>query len=244
MKKMLSRIGIGAAEVDAVLPKTSFELGETFEVEVNVHGGAVEQEIEGIDLALLTIYKSNDRNATGIIQKVHSRQAFTIAPGEERSFSVSLTIPYHAPLTLGSSKVWLKTGLDIDWSLDPKDNDDLEVQPDARMRALFDALQSLGFTLRYAHCESGGFLYTRPFVQELAFLPYESEFRGRVNEIELICDCSEKQVDVVLEVDRRAGGLLGALGGEYESKRRYWFTEPDVATIAEELKRIIQSSLP
>ncbi len=243
MKKMLSRIGIGAAVVDAVLPKASFELGETFEVEVTVHGGAVDQEIQGIDLALLTIYKSNDTYSTGIIEKVQSRQAFTIAPGEKKSFVVPLTIPYHSPLSLGSTKVWLKTGLDIEWSLDPKDKDDLEVLPDDRMRALFDAVQSLGFTLRYAHCESGGLKFTRPFVQELAFLPSASELRGRVNEMELICDCSKRQVNVLVEVDRRIGGLLGVLGGELESKNRYSFTEPNVAAIAKALVRIIESSL-
>lgn len=243
MKKLLSRIGIGAADVDAVLPKASFELGETLAVEVNVHGGAVEQEIRGIDLALLTIYEANDRYSTGIIKEVKFRQPFTIAPGEEKSFSVPLTIPYSSPLTLGATKVWLKTGLDIEWSVDPKDQDDIQVRPDDRMRALFDALESLGFTLRSAYCEGAGMMFQRPFVQELAFLPSASVFRGRVNEIELICDCSEGQVTVFVEVDRRARGLLGMLGGELESKNRYSFTEPDLAANVQQLRHIIESSL-
>lgn len=243
MKKMLSRIGIGAAVVDTVLPKTSFELGETFEVEVNVQGGAVAQDVEGIDFALLTLYDRNESLSTGIIAEVKSRQAFTIAAGEQKSLTIPLTIPYHSPLTLGATKVWLKTGLDIDWSLDPRDSDDLQVRPDDRMRALLDAIESLGFTLKHAHCESAPFTLARPFVQELAFRPSESELRGRVNEIELICDCSETQVHVLIEVDRRARGLLGALGAERESKSRYSFSEPDVAAIAEELRHIIESSL-
>ncbi|WP_458186798.1 sporulation protein [Haladaptatus sp. NG-WS-4] len=39
MKRILSRVGIGAARVDTVLPKTTLTAGESVEVEVHVEGG-------------------------------------------------------------------------------------------------------------------------------------------------------------------------------------------------------------
>ncbi|GAM78591.1 hypothetical transcriptional regulator [Vibrio ishigakensis] len=44
--------------------------------------------------------------------------SFTIESGEERTFEVELDVPLNTPITLGDSKVWLETSLDIDMAID------------------------------------------------------------------------------------------------------------------------------
>ncbi|MGR5488610.1 sporulation protein, partial [Vibrio alfacsensis] len=56
--------------------------------------------------------------------------AFTIEPGETRDFEVELDVPWNTPVTIGDSKVWLETGLDIALAADPTDKDMLTVRPD------------------------------------------------------------------------------------------------------------------
>lgn len=248
MKKMLSRVGIGAAKVDAELPKTSYELGESGEAQINIRGGSAEQEVDRVYLALLTTYEIETEDghttSTAVIDKFKTSEPFTIGPDQEKSFSVSFRVPYHAPISMGRSRVWIKTGLDVDWSVDPDDEDAIQVQPDARMRALFDAIESLGFGMHTAKCKQGERLFSRPYAQEFAFRPSgDGPYAGRVNELELICDPSPEQVQVVVELDRRAGGLLGAFGGEFESKSHLSFTEPDSDAIRRELEQTINARL-
>ena len=54
--KLLSSIGIGAAKVDTRLAKKSYTVGETIEGEVFIKGGKNEQDIDNIQLTLMTDY--------------------------------------------------------------------------------------------------------------------------------------------------------------------------------------------
>lgn len=69
---------------------------------------------------------------------------------------------------MGKTKVWVHTGLDIPKSLDSGGRDDIEVFPELKVKALFRALEELGFVLCKAECQEaetsvrGG----PPFVQE------------------------------------------------------------------------------
>jgi len=128
MKRVLTSLGIGAATVDTVLP-TTLTAGESVDARVDVTGGNDSQEVDGIYFALETRYETDDSTGTAKIDTFRLADPFTIEPDEERSFTVSVDVPYHTPVTLGKTKVWLDTGLDIDWAVDPDDRDPSRSSP-------------------------------------------------------------------------------------------------------------------
>ncbi|WP_231186923.1 sporulation protein [Haladaptatus sp. DYF46] len=211
MKRILSRVGIGSARVDTVLPKTTLSAGESVDAEVRVEGGSAEQEVDAIYFALLTRYETDDSVRTGVIDKFHVADPFTIGPDEERTFHVTIDVPLDTPITAGRTDVWLETGLDIDWSVDPDDRDPIQVEPGPKLGAFMDALDSLGFRLRKAQCEQApGSIFAGRFVQELEFVPHAGPFAGKLDELEVVATETETGLDVKLEIDRR-GGLLSEM---------------------------------
>ncbi|KOO12076.1 sporulation control protein Spo0M, partial [Vibrio xuii] len=73
-------------------------------------------------------------------------------PGEEREFNVDLDVPWNTPVTIGDSKVWLETGLDIAMAKDPSDTDILTVRPDELLDGIFTALEEQGLRIRQVEC--------------------------------------------------------------------------------------------
>ncbi|WP_339104123.1 sporulation protein [Haloterrigena salinisoli] len=207
MKRILSSLGIGAATVDTVLP-TTLTAGDTVDARVDVTGGNDTQAVDGIYFALETRYETDESTRTGTIDSHRIADSFTIDPDEDRSFSVSIDVPYHTPVTMGKTDVWLDTGLDIDWAVDPDDTDPVEIRPDPLRRTMLDAVESLGFTLRTANCEASESLFSsHRFVQEFEFVPRSGPFAGELDELEIVPLPEGDGFDLLVEVDRR-GGLL------------------------------------
>lgn len=242
MKRVLTSLGIGAATVDTVLP-TTLTAGETVDARVDVTGGNDAQEVDGIYFALATRYETDDSRRTGKIDTFRIADSFTIEPDEERTFSVDIDVPYHAPVTNGKTSVWLDTGLDIDWAVDPDDRDPVEIEPDPLREALFDALESLGFSLRTAKCEATESLFAdRRFVQELEFLPRSGPFAGDLDELEVVTLPEGNGFDLLLEVDRR-GGLL-AEGFDIDERYERLSLQPgDEADLERRLRTGIERNL-
>ncbi|WP_435358354.1 sporulation protein [Haloarchaeobius sp. DFWS5] len=239
MKKILSSVGIGAANVDTILPKTTVNPGETVEATVEIEGGSTEQEIDDIYFALMTRYKTDDGYRDAVIDKFHVGHDFTIGEGERREETVDIRVPYSTPVTMGNVKVWLKTGLDIDWAVDPKDTDYIDVQPGDRMNTLFDAVEGLGFSFYKADVEKASFGHSQPFIQEFEFKPRGGEFRGKLDELEVICSPSQNAVQVYLEIDRR-GGLLSEWADTDESRAGMTVTGTNREKVQHELERIVR----
>ena len=239
MKRVLSSVGIGSATVDTILPDSSFVPGETVEATVEVEGGSSEQEIEQLNFAFVTRYRGEEGYEQSVFERFTVADSFTIGEGERREIPVEFTVPYGTPLTRGGVKVWLKTGLDIDWALDPKDKDHIEVQPDERMAALFEAVEDLGFGFHSSEVERTRFGHSHPFAQEFEFRPRSGPFTGDLDELELICAPTAEEVQVHLEIDRR-GGLLSEMAEADESRDSFRFDDSDTDSIRSELRRRIE----
>nr|WP_227376914.1 sporulation protein [Haladaptatus halobius] len=241
MKRILSRVGIGAARVDTILPKTTLTAGESVDFEVHVEGGSTEQEVDAIYFALLIRYETDDSTKTGVIDKFQVAEPFTVGPDEEKTFPITIDVPIDAPVTVGRTNVWLETGLDIEWAVDPDDEDPVQIDPGPRLATLFDAFDSLGFTLRTAKCESapGGLFSGQQFVQEMEFVPRSGPFSGKLDELEVVPSESEDRLDVNLEVDRR-GGLLSEMTDLDERMTRLSFTNEGKSEMAEKLRAEIE----
>ncbi|WP_424017879.1 sporulation protein [Halorientalis pallida] len=217
MKRILSSVGIGSAEVDLVLSDTTVTQGETVDADVEVIGGNTEQEVEEIYYAILTKYSADDTRRTGVIDEGTLVDGFTVDAGEERSIDVALDIPPATPVTMGGASVWIETGLDIEWAVDPDDHDDLQVQPDERTRDLLEAMEALGFrydSAKNVADEHGQLTTEYNFVQEFEFKPRTGEYVGELDELEIVPLPDDDHVEFVVEIDRDADALVEMAGAD------------------------------
>lgn len=243
MKELLSRVGIGAATVDTVLPTTTLTAGESVDAEVHVEGGTTEQEVDEIYFALLTRYETDDSKRTGVVDKFRVAESFTIDEGEQRTFDVTVDVPRDTPVTVGRTNVWLETGLDVDWAVDPDDEDPVQIEPGPRLDRVFDALDALGFTVRTAECEAvAGSLFSSSFVQEIEFVPRGGPFSGRLDELEVVPRPAADHLEVGLEVDRR-GGLLSEMADIDERLTRLTVSDESADEVETKLREEIERNL-
>jgi len=215
IKKTLSTCGIGSAKVDSVLQQDVLYPGEKANIAIYVYGGSSDQLIDNIDVRLCCRYIAdvldlNKDPSDTHRERVHKTHVlatwslpypFSINPGEERRFNVEFKLPWNMPITVGDTKVWLETGLDISMVLDPTDKDILTVRPDPMLDAVFSTFEYLGFRLRRVECEAiNGF--SLPFVQEFEFVPITGPYHGCWREIEIIANRDEKQLTFWFGIDR------------------------------------------
>ncbi|MGG3561419.1 sporulation protein [Neobacillus rhizosphaerae] len=248
--KVFASVGIGAASVDTKLEKDTYMPGETVQGVVEIKGGKVEQQIDEIYLSLNTTYlkESDDRkyNVTATIDRFRLTTPFTIRSNERKEIPFTFQLPYDTPLSIGRSKVWVTTGLDIKGGVDPSDKDYLKVIPNQLMTAVFNAVDNLGFRIREADCEEAprrlrGRL---PFVQEFEFVPTSGLFRGKLDELEVVfLSSGNGTLDLMFQVDRRAKGLSGLFSeamGMDETNVRLSVSNADLPNLQQKIQSVIQ----
>jgi len=238
MKRVLSSIGIGSATVDTVFPQTELVPGETVTAEVELYGGDATQEIDDIYFDLKTRLSEGDEER--VITEFDIDKEIELSPGDERTVPVDIEIPPWAPLTRGGTSVWLETGLDIDWAVDPTDEDRIDIVPDEYIGALFDALDEMGFALRYAELVETPYLDDRPFAQELDFRPTDSRFTDDLDELEITLVPRSGDLRVFVEFD-----TVDEIADEYdmdfdEMEASLTFDRADADTIRRRLKNEIK----
>lgn len=236
-KKVLSSVGIGSAKVDAIVDNERTTPGELIQGHVEVQGGKVAQAINHIKLEVRCYYYSEEtyyetdedgeesehtrriRNEA-ILASYKLTDAFTTDIGQTQRFDFSIELPFYAPLSFGDARIWLRTDLDIAAAIDKSDKDTLEVLPTPRQQQLLDAMNALGFVLAEVECEEGR-QFGQPYVQEFEFKPQQGEFRGRVDEVEVLMVSHPDRLELLIEIDRRARGFSGffsEISGRDETK--------------------------
>jgi sporulation-control protein len=248
--KVFASVGIGSATVDTKLEKDTYMPGETVRGVVEIKGGRIDQQIDEIYLSLNTTYlrESDDKKytVTATIDKFRITSPFVITVNERKEIPFTFQLPYDTPLSIGRSKVWVTTGLDIKDGVDPSDKDYLKVVPNPLMTAVFNAVDNLGFRIREADCEEAprrlrGRL---PFVQEFEFVPTSGPFRGRLDELEVVFFPSGNgDLDIMFQVDRRARGLAGLFSeamGTDETNVRLTISNADIPYLQQKIQSVIQ----
>ncbi|MFB6142143.1 MAG: sporulation protein [Halorientalis sp.] len=153
---VLSRLGVGAATVETVLEADRVRPGDAVDARVEVTGGDSAQTVDRLDLAVATAYQvptaaDQPTHATADLAAVTLAEEFTVLPGEHRVVAVPpVEIPATTPPTIDRTDVWLRTGLEVDWAVDPTDEEPLAVAPGPRVEALLTALEDLGLSLSLA----------------------------------------------------------------------------------------------
>jgi sporulation-control protein len=197
-KRVLSSIGIGGATVDTVLPGVEFSPGETIEAAVDLSGGDTTQDISGIYFVLKAQGAGGGEYA---LSRFDVDEDVTLDAGEERSLPVEFRLPHWTPLTATGASVWLETGLDISWAVDPSDEDEIRVVPGDQTAALFEAVESLGFELDSSRLVEVGFLDDRPVAQKFDFRPTDVD-ESDLDDIEITLIPRERDLRILLEFGR------------------------------------------
>lgn len=222
--KLKASLGIGAAKVDTVLESMSVFQGETLKGMVHIQGGDVEQQIDAINLKLCTEVKvENDGSVSYqdfIIGKLQAVQPFTIQPGENKQVPFELKLDDETPITaLNALKnqchVWVETTLDIDFAIDPKDRDFVEVKPLPVAARVISLIEQAGFSMVKAdvekgHLRGGNFSSKSGCYQEIEFR--NNAFINK-KEIELSFILDGRLMHCLAEVDRS----LSMRGDQYVS---------------------------
>ena len=167
-------------------------------------------------------------------------------PYERKVIPFSFQLPLDTPVTIGRTKVWVKTDLDIKNAIDPTDKDFLHVNPNSLLNGVLNSISSLGFRLREAECENATYrLRGRlPFIQEFEFVPTSGTFRGRLDELELVfIPNSSTTADLHFQIDRKARGLSGFLSEAMEMDETNItasISTSDLPTLPQKLKTLLE----
>lgn len=241
MNNLHSRIRIGSAQVDTFLEKTNFKPGEEVEARVDIKGGDSDQHLDELYFAILTRYKDAGWR-TGVIDEFRVLESTTIHPDTEESHEVTFPFPYNTPLTKGGDKVWLKTGTDGHWHVDPNEHEPLKIEPDERMERLFEALEGLGFVFQNAQCEKAPHYTTGAFIQELNFRPRSGRYRNKIDGLDVMLDGAEDRIDTYLEIDARpqgVGGMYDEMVDMDESFERFSFHDESTDELEDTLGKLL-----
>ena len=107
---------------------------------------------------------------------------------------------------LRGMNIGVTTELEIARAVDSGDLDPINVHPLPAQQAILDAFVQLGFRFKSADLERGHIRRTRqrlPFYQEIEFYPPQ-QYRG-LNQVELTFVADDREMDVVLEMDKKPG---------------------------------------
>lgn len=224
--KMLSKVGIGAAKVDTVLHSHEVMRGEFVTGEVRMKGGKTSQEIKRVYLELYTHYvyeneEGHEVSASAVLHALDIDEQFTLLADEEVVYDFELEVPLVTPVSLGPTKVTVKTGLDVSWAFDPKDHDVIRVLPDPATARLLAAAEDLGFV----HTHKSGRCYEMhnpsgvPFVQAFDFKG-KGAIGREIEEMEMLVIANEHGAEVELEVDQRNRGVGGWIADQMDLDER------------------------
>ena len=243
---LLSRFGIGSATIDLIPDETTVEPGGEVAAHLELEGGSADQTVEDIEMALVTRFQAereDDSYPTHyVLWETEFREGFTVEADVDRSLDVPpIQVPAATPVTKGDVEVWIQTGLDIDWAVDPSDEDQLDVQPGPRLQGVLDAMEQLGFGLRSVTNEEFETRYSPlPFVQQFAFRGGSGPFAGNLDEVTLMPIQAEANEEflVLMNVDRLGNADVGD-----ERLARLSINTDDVGGITNQLREAIDRRL-
>ncbi|HYX32313.1 MAG TPA: sporulation protein [Oligoflexus sp.] len=228
--RILASVGIGGAKVDTKISNPNLSPGGMLRGTVNLLGGAVDQAIERIDIALETYAKrevnDGETQLSVVIGAETVASAFQIRAGQTLEIPFEVRVPWDIPLNYLYQQdmpvsIFLRTHVHLANAVDSGDRDPVRVSPLPAQQLVLDAMARMGFRLTKVDVEYGQITGARlPFFQEIEFRP-GSNYAGRFNEVEVTFVNRPQDMDVILEVDRRARGFQAFLGGHEDQIRRF-----------------------
>lgn len=250
-RKILSSVGVGGAEVNTLLSKSTVRIGEEIQGTVNIIGGSVEQNINRVEVELKTEYikEVDDRKErhTATLEKLIVGRDILVNPNEKKQIPFTLRVPDHTPISMNQRNVWVETELEIPLAIDPEDRDYVNIKPSHTMEVVLDAMINvLGFRLREVECKAGYISGGQgSFLQEFEFVP-QSAFRGALDELEITFLPDVEGINLFIQVDRRARGFSSFIQeavGLDESYIRLTITNYDASQGSSYVAQILENTI-
>ena len=152
LKKLLASIGVGSAQVDTQIDNPELAPGQLLQGQVLVQGGQSAQDIEKIELVLMTQAEDesqdSERTVAWPLCRLPVCGPFTIGAGETRYFPFQMTLPLETPVNALRTRdrrvplVWIHTDLAIAAGVDSDDRDQLLVRPGMALQTLLDTARA------------------------------------------------------------------------------------------------------
>ena len=192
--RLMARVGIGSAQVNAEFFNREFRPGCQVEGRVVVNGGKVDQSIDSIVLHLRARISVEAEDIQTWEEVTFDRflvgQGLQVNAGGQLFVPFKLQLPWECPLTTfghndSQVEVWFQTDAEILGAVNPGDKDWIRVQPSATQSLVLESLESLGYRMLKTDLEMGTLASSNlPFFQEIEFVPADSYHAG-IEEIEV-----------------------------------------------------------
>jgi sporulation-control protein len=246
LKSFLRAFGVGGPTIDAVLDTDRVMAGGSFTGTLHVRGGDPSQVAAKATLELVARVEKKVGDDEYQTDEVIAGITLPgpIQLGRDHAIPFHMDLPAHTPVTSlgGRNFVWLRSGLDVPWAMDPSDKDALQVFPSLPQANVLQAMEALGFRLYKVDIEARSSWMGRKWVQEFEFKP-AGHGRARYDEIELVFEGQRgDQVDLMIQLDRAArglGGFLMEMSGTDESWQRVTLDAGSAQSAAAMLSRVI-----
>jgi sporulation-control protein len=246
LKSFLRAFGVGGATIDAVLDTDRVQPGGPLTGTLHIRGGDASQVAKRATLELVARVEKKmgeeEYQADEVIAAVEIPGPIQL--GGTHSFPFRMDLPPHTPVTTlgGRNFVWLRSGLDVPWAMDPSDKDALQVHPNPAQANVLQAMEALGFRLYKVDIDARSSWFGRKWVQEFEFKP-AGYGRARYDEVEVVFEGQRgDQVDLMLQLDRSArglGGFLMEMSGADESWQRVTLDASSAQSAAAMLSRVV-----
>ncbi|WP_141735210.1 sporulation protein [Oligoflexus tunisiensis] len=250
LNRILASVGISGTKVDTRISNPNLTPGGLLRGTVNLLGGAADQAIERIDIALETYAKQEvgdgETRQTVVIGAEAVASALQIKAGQTMEIPFEVRVPWDTPLNRLHGhdmplSVYLRTHVHLANAVDSGDKDPVWVSPLPAQGMVLDAMQRLGFRLHKVDVEYGQIRGARlPFFQEIEYLPGPNYY-GRLNEVEVTFINRPLDMDVIFEVDHRARGFRSMFGGHDDEIRSFRVAYEDAQRT--DFERMIERAL-
>ncbi|MCM3079331.1 sporulation protein [Brevibacillus invocatus] len=201
-KKIMAKMGIGAARIDLRLDRPGYRMGETATGVIRIEGGNVEQRI--IDLRVNLLMKVSVRGQD-VIKQVESfpvKSQFTVQPKPTvQEIPFSFALPDGLAISTPSVQYNLQTKLDVEMAVDPTDMDLITILPPEPVDRVLQALERNHFRQKP---QSGRLT---PYGQEFSFFP-GADLGVPLKELEVIFFVTPEELRLLIELDL-ANGFMG-----------------------------------
>lgn len=202
-KKLMAKIGVGAAKIDLRLDRQGYRLGETATGVIRIEGGNVEQRI--VDLRVTMLMKVSVRGQE-VIKQVESfpvKSSFTVQPKPAvQEIPFSFQVPEGLAISTPAIQYNLQTKLDVEMAVDPTDMDLLVILPPEPVERVLQALERNDLRQKP---DSGKLTQ---YGQEFSFFP-GSDLGIPLKELDVIFFTGPEELRMLVELDL-AGGFMGS----------------------------------
>ncbi|MCG7336112.1 sporulation protein [Sporosarcina sp. ACRSM] len=125
LRKYMSLLGIGSAQINLIMQKKMYKLGDSVHGYFSIKGGSIEQQIKRIDCDLVV----NDQTAhiEKVIDSTTILTSIRIQPEELYEVPFTFQLPVSGPVSTEEVSYHFKTGLTFDKGVGSRNQDIIQI---------------------------------------------------------------------------------------------------------------------